>query len=111
MKKEIKDRWIKALRSGKYKQCQTKLRSFDRKYYCCLGVLTQICATSKKRSFLEFAGWNDTLSKEVADWAGIECSSQTTKVPLPIINKTLVHFNDTKQYTFNQIADLIEKYL
>lgn len=44
MKPELKKRWVKALRSGKYKQGKNYLRrqtpEGDR--YCCLGVLCEI---------------------------------------------------------------------
>lgn len=39
--KELKDRWIAALRSGKYKQGQRRLRWFD-DTFCCLGVLCDV---------------------------------------------------------------------
>lgn len=44
MNKEVKERWLEALRSGKYKQgtgklkCQTK----GELQYCCLGVLQEL---------------------------------------------------------------------
>lgn len=37
LKSKIKKAWIKALRSGEYKQCRNKLK--DGESYCCLGVL------------------------------------------------------------------------
>ena len=36
----IKGRWVKALRSGEYRQCQNKLH--DGLGFCCLGVLCDI---------------------------------------------------------------------
>lgn len=39
---EIKERWLTALRSGKYKQGAGALRVGDK--YCCLGVLCQLLA-------------------------------------------------------------------
>jgi hypothetical protein len=41
MKKTVANKWIKALRSGKYEQGKNCLRSFDDKF-CCLGVLCDI---------------------------------------------------------------------
>lgn len=41
MNQEIKEKWLAALRSGKYKQGKTVLRSQD-DCYCCLGVLCDI---------------------------------------------------------------------
>jgi hypothetical protein len=47
IKKSIKKKWIKALRSGKYEQGQTMLCDDDGKY-CCLGVLAQIVDPDRK---------------------------------------------------------------
>lgn len=41
MDKEIKDKWLAALKSGKYEQGQGRLRSSADKY-CCFGVLCDI---------------------------------------------------------------------
>lgn len=45
MKKDIKDKWLTALRSGEYQQAEKVLRSEDdngRASYCCLGVLCEL---------------------------------------------------------------------
>lgn len=44
MDKELKAKWIKALRSGKYQQTQYYLKRDDA--YCCLGILHKV-ATGK----------------------------------------------------------------
>lgn len=52
MKKAIMTKWVKALRSGKYKQCKEDLCQVDDKgnlSYCCLGVLTQLYINERKR--------------------------------------------------------------
>lgn len=52
MKKAIMNKWVKALRSGKYKQCKEDLCQVDDKgnlSYCCLGVLTQLYINERKR--------------------------------------------------------------
>lgn len=41
MDKNLKERWVKALRSGKYEQARGCLR--DDSGYCCLGVLLDVC--------------------------------------------------------------------
>jgi hypothetical protein len=40
---ELKDKWVKALRSGKYKQGRGILYNPEEKSFCCLGVLEHIC--------------------------------------------------------------------
>ena len=40
MKKKLKRKWVKALRSGEY--CQTEGSLIDEKGYCCLGVLCDV---------------------------------------------------------------------
>lgn len=43
MNKELKRKWLKALRSGKYVQGQRQLRiDDDRPTFCCLGVLCEV---------------------------------------------------------------------
>jgi hypothetical protein len=41
MKQNIKEQWVKALRSGKYSQGRIYLRSSSNQY-CCLGVLCDL---------------------------------------------------------------------
>lgn len=46
MKKQLRDDWVNALRSGEYKQTTNTLRRFDEDgnpSYCCLGVLSVLC--------------------------------------------------------------------
>ena len=40
MDKELKEKWVKALRSGAWKQARGRLRDGDA--YCCLGVLCKV---------------------------------------------------------------------
>lgn len=49
MNKKIADKWVKALRSGKYKQGKSRLRTDNE--YCCLGVL---CDISKQGEWIKF---------------------------------------------------------
>lgn len=108
MKEEIKDRWVEALRSGKYKQGRKVLKKG--KNFCCLGVL---CDITKDELGLE---WNaripasDSLDGErlflplsVKDYAGLSARNPGVGV------KALSDMNDTG-VKFNRIADLIEKH-
>lgn len=49
MDKELKDKWIAALRSGEYKQIQRRLKSSEG--FCCLGVLCEI--VGKDQNYIE----------------------------------------------------------
>jgi len=42
MPKELKARWLKALRSGKYKQGTGALYNPEENSFCCLGVLNHV---------------------------------------------------------------------
>lgn len=75
MDEETKDKWVAALRSGKYKQCQNDLRADGG--FCCLGVLADIKGVDwhyradferEDESFLlnEFAGIGDPYQKALA---------------------------------------------
>lgn len=45
MKKVLRDKWVKALRSGKYKQTGDVLFDRHANSYCCLGVLCKVSGT------------------------------------------------------------------
>lgn len=92
MDKEIKQKWVDALRSGKYKQFKGYLWNVKQKYYnatevCCLGVFD-----------IEVCGYCDS-------------SSQRDKYIPRGIQETLANINDAPESTFTQIADYIEKNL
>lgn len=46
MKEEVKNQWVAALRSGKYKKGIGKLKTLDGEF-CCLGVLCDISGLSE----------------------------------------------------------------
>ena len=95
MNKEIKKLWIKALRSGKYKQIMDTLR--NNKGYCCLGVLRSVMKPGDHHSF---GNENSLLTTQQRNKAGLR---KNTCVYLA--NK-----ND-EGLTFSQIADYIERRL
>jgi hypothetical protein len=110
MKPEIKEKWIAALRSGKYKQGAGSLRKID--LFCCLGVLCDIYAKENQISWKKDRE-NDVfrlltsyaiLPVEVEIWADINGQN-------PIIGESnLADLNDIGK-TFKEIADLIEIHL
>ena len=57
MDKKLKDRWVKALLSGRYEQGKGYLLDAEQKTYCCLGVLGVI--TKVPRDDLDYCGYLD----------------------------------------------------
>jgi hypothetical protein len=103
MKQELKDKWVAALRSGKYKQTrQGKLKNRGGAY-CCLGVLCEVMEVPSKfdnfYSEYEYDGNTLSLSEKIRKQAGIRQKDA---------NK-LVEMNDDTKATFKDIADYIEK--
>jgi len=110
MNPEVKEKWVKALRSGEYKQGREYLRKDDK--YCCLGVLCDIYSKAKNTKWVQrhyIEGCTVHLPPEVFIWAGLA-------EPSPQVSETyLVNHNDgwegKKPKSFKQIARLIEKHL
>lgn len=95
MNTKIKQEWITALRSGKYKQTRGSLK--DSEGYCCLGVLCELSP---------FEDWADGgyLSHDVRNWAELDNDNPQAG------DNVLSQINDFG-ISFNEIADLIEKHL
>jgi hypothetical protein len=95
-----KQKWIEALRSGKYRQGQSLL-SFtildEEPQYCCLGVLRDIMGTND----FSYKQENTTLSSLQLSVCGLDRETQ----------RILIQLNDVKMWDFNQIADYIENSL
>ena len=107
MKEEIKDRWVEALRSGKYKQGKRALKQGEN--FCCLGVL---CDITKDEIGMEWIhdpggdfmdGYPSLPPPSVRDYAGLHMGNPT------IERTSLALMNDTG-VEFSVIADLIEKH-
>jgi len=118
-KQELRKKWIDTLRSDKYEQGRTSLRSLDNKY-CCLGVLCDIIDNTKwnrLRSWMfpgDLVGYqyitdrdmnSSSLPKEYVDLIGLNDPLGCKKEPLQ--NGSLAQLNDLGK-TFQQIADALE---
>ncbi len=96
--KEFKEKWLKALRSGEYKQGKRTLRKDD--LFCCLGVACDIMGYSKE----------DTEG-------GCYIPTSFERVPKILrasgeIPNHLGRMNDNKGgMSFSEIADYIEENL
>lgn len=128
MKTEIKQKWVDALRSGKYEQGSEKLRSHQG--YCCLGVLCDLYSQEQNTEwdfhgayeeentpmdYWYFDGESEFLPESVREWAGFSVASPQVKVYVTdddeddwFYNEDIANLNDNG-YTFNALADLIEQ--
>lgn len=103
MDKNIKGKWIKALRSGEYKQGIHSLRDND--CFCCLGVLCDVIDNGKWNRLdngkLEYDGAGEGLPVQLLE--DINLSNATLS--------KLIWLNDVEKASFQKIADWIEKWL
>jgi len=120
MNKEVKAKWIKALRSGEYKQGNLRLRNTDNEF-CCLGVLCDLYAKENENGKwrtprdsitretygVEFKAGDTvedmsctTLPESVVKWADIREKHIIVK---------LAKLNDADGCSFKEIADYISR--
>jgi hypothetical protein len=117
-------KWVKALRSGKYKQTSGTLQ--DDVGYCCLGVACDVFAKetgkgkwrtadfSSGKQFITNFGTDEEMIHEadlppaVMRWFGIRKSDPVLRSR----GQTASHVNDVEGWDFDEIASAIErKYL
>ena len=110
MKYRVMKQWVKALRSGEYKQGQYTL--CNNNTFCCLGVLADlaakenICKTEKvSYCSVTYDTLSGTLPPSVLEWSGIKNEYGVRKGR----KTSLVGLNDKSGYSFKRIADIIEK--
>lgn len=130
MNPQVKQKWIDALRSGKYEQGSEKLRSVSG--YCCLGVLCDLYAQEhntewrfrgNKETILQlmdywyYEGESEFLPESVMNWAGLELNCPVVKIDVEeddeepwFYREGLADLNDSG-YTFNDLSKLIEEQL
>lgn len=107
MDKKVKKAWLKALRSGEYKQGRAALVNNNNEF-CCLGVLCNLHAEAHPGAdeayfedtyYMEQAGH---LPKAVAEWAGIDLEQGNISIPvnLPYTFRATSKV-DNKRETFN----------
>lgn len=101
IKKEVKEKWLKALRSGKYKQGRRQLHKNG--YYCCLGVLCNIVAPEYDLAEKAYIP-TDLLDKICNN----NCSTNPFYVNEHGDNIYLSVLNDDG-VSFTEVANIIEK--
>lgn len=102
MDERLKQRWVKALRSGRYKQASDALHYKDGAC-CCLGVLCRISGVKRELDGSgegfnydnNYYGLSDNLRKKF----GVTKRQQNN----------LVALNDVREKNFKEIADYIEE--
>ena len=113
MEKTIRQDWIKALRSGEYKQGSNALKTQhdgELVRYCCLGVLAKILGAkfvkSRKRLSTNATYWHlgkETKGNGLLPPTYVDLDRET--------QDDLACMNDGDNKTFNQIADWIEEHV
>lgn len=112
MKKKWADKWVKALRSGKYQQIRGQLfRDREEQFvkdilpagYCCMGVLAHLVRPDRPPRGINLPG-------SIVDEVGM--NSDRGELPSRYFRRvdSLVGMNDDAGRNFKQIADTIEKH-
>jgi hypothetical protein len=110
-------KWVKALRSKKYKQGRLNLHNKDNTF-CCLGVACELSVPGWWKltpDEVEVSSWihaqNQYLPTPVMKWLGLDSANPmvSEKMANMVSEKSLTELNDDLEYSFDEIADLIEK--
>lgn len=109
MKKSVAVKWVKALRSGKYKKGRFQLRRNDNSY-CCLGVLCEVLKIPAVKDELSYTYLdNNAILPDVAvELAGMRSNCGELKTRYRDA-KDLATLNDRNTRSFRMIANCIEK--
>lgn len=107
--KRFKERWVKALRSGKYKQGVEQLKDGDK--YCCLGVAGDLCSVEMEYETVFSQTQFGMKEIEIRNLPKLLRGStwETEKDFNPTVMK-LTEYNDNGK-SFKWIASYIERYL
>lgn len=114
--REFAEKWVAALRSGKYRQGSQKLGNSE-KGYCCLGVAAKVCGSTDDMlsngndvaCYLKIGGdYGAKLTRKIFDQIPKELRGEEDKLKENLVAK-LINLNDNKHYSFPEIADWIEE--
>lgn len=121
LNKEVKAQWLKALRSGEYPQDYLRLRTPNG--FCCLGVLADLYGKAHgiqweekvelKKVVYQFESAGGYPSADVCKWVnGLSWDSTIEGLKDRADDRvSLTDLNDSGQFNFSQIADVIEHFL
>ena len=110
MKKDIKKKWIDALRSGKFKQGSGELCNMESNKYCCLGVLCEITRQDNPHIKRTKEGHYSLHKKDSVDGQLDDAMLTYFGIDDEIQNE-LIDMNDDRDKSFKQIADYIKENL
>ncbi len=122
MNKEVVRKWLTALRSGKYKQLDGRLRVDD--HYCVLGVLCSLHSCFGKApntfdytgtgwdftvegggaKFYSYLGYENELPPEIGDWMGTDYIHLEEQVA--IMNDEGVGFKELADFIENKMKEI-----
>lgn len=121
----LTQKWVEALRSGKYAQTNGCLK--DDSGFCCLGVAADVIAPSqwlktkddqghyrfrnqKNDAYLPIEDWNRLIPKNLKiknkEYSGDDWDSEFYEFEPS--QEEMAELNDSKNLNFNEIADIIE---
>ncbi len=111
MKKQVMKKWVKALRSGEYKQGKGYLVN-NKDEFCCLGVLCNIAPDYVRGEWIrdkdtgewEMFGDSEATPRKIMKWSGLkdDCGEYDSD------EYDLAEHNDNGK-SFTEIADIIEQ--
>lgn len=103
MPKTLKKKWVKALRSGHYRQGKGFLQQIGRNEVqnCCLGVLCRISGLKGRNigTWWVFDGESGSLTHKLSERFGLA----------PMDEAHLITLNDKADSSFEEIATYIER--
>lgn len=111
MPKKLLAKWLKALRSGEYKQTKGRLYRPETCGFCCLGVLQHVASGGSVEAYVDDGEYMTLPSLRWLRDNGIEfndrAGSGTTVPMLPTLGRNAASAND-RGMKFKRIADAIE---
>ena len=109
MNPEMKELWVKALRSRKFKKGQGRLKTRDG-HYCCLGVLCHVTGETDYESDNWLPSWLRLKAKIPHDIEELLGRANDGDLTLSE-GKDFRNYTDGEGASFKSIADYIEEHL
>ena len=110
--KKNRKAWVKALRSGDFKQGRKQLvnRVNGSDVFCCLGVLCDLAGIPRPDGqFVGHTENNTKATKAACDWVGLTSRGGSYFPRQPHSGRTALWRRNDQGATFEQIARIIER--